>query len=70
MIALVTTAKKATAGGLTAFLSSLYVLVQSGAGIGWRDLLSCLIVGLLGFLAVWSPTNTEPYEPRHLVAKE
>jgi len=65
VIALLTTSRKATAGGLTSFLSALYVLVQSGQPISWRDLFSCLIVGALGFLAVWAPSNTEPYEPRH-----
>ena len=65
MITALTTSRKATAGGLVAFLSPLYVIVQSGQEITWRAALACLIAGALGWLGVWAPPNTEPYEPHH-----
>lgn len=72
MIGLLTTSRKATAGGLISFFTPLYVLVQSGAAISWRDVLACLICGVLGWLGVWAPPNTEPYVPerRHAAGKD
>lgn len=71
MIGLLTTSRKATAGGLISFFTPLYVLVQSGADIGWRSVLACALCGVLGWLGVWAPPNTEPYVPerRHAADK-
>lgn len=65
MIAAFTTSRKATCGALIALLSPLYVLVQSDVEITWRAGLACVLSGLLGFLGVWAPENTRPYEPKH-----
>jgi drug/metabolite transporter (DMT)-like permease len=66
VIAAFTTSRKATVGGLITFLSPLYVLLQSGEDITWRAVLASVVAGVLGFLGVWAPSNSEPYEPRHL----
>lgn len=70
MIAALTTARKATAGGLVSFFSPLYVIVQSGQELTWRAVLGCAIAGALGWLAVWAPENTVPYEPRHASVRD
>lgn len=63
MIAALTTSRKATVGGLIAALYPVYALLQSEAPIGWRDLATCAVGGVIGFLGVWAPANTEPYLP-------
>lgn len=68
MIAALTTSRKATVGALIAGLYPLYALLQSDAQIGWREGLTCLVGGVIGFLGVWAPTNTEPYRPQHRAA--
>lgn len=65
MIALVTTARKAMAGTLVAFLGPLAALFASEQEITARVVVSCLMAGAIGGLTVWSTANTEPYEPRH-----
>lgn len=61
MIALITTARKATLGAATAFLTPLYVLYQSDVEITGRALVACLIGGLIAGLGVYEAKNTRPY---------
>lgn len=70
MIAALTTSRKATVGALIAALYPAYALLQSETPIGWRELLTCAVGGVIGFLGVWAPPNTEPYEPRHAAPEE
>lgn len=65
MIALLTTARKATAGALAAFLGPLAALYASDQPITLRLVVGCLLAGAVSGLTVWATGNTEPYEPRH-----
>ncbi len=69
MIALVTTARKATAGSLAAFLGPLAALFASDIPIGPRVVVGCLLSGSIAGLLVWATENTDPYEPRHAEPK-
>ena len=70
MIALLTTARKATAGALGAFLSPLATLYLSDQDITGRGVVAALLSGLVAGLAVYEACNTEPYEPRHAEREE
>lgn len=65
MIGAVTTARKATAGGLAAFLGPLAALYLSTADITARGVVAAVLTGVIGGLGVYSTGNTAPYEPRH-----
>ncbi|TFV83172.1 hypothetical protein [Blastococcus sp. CT_GayMR16] len=70
MIALLTTARKATLSALAAFLSPPTALLLSDQPITWRVMLASLLVGALAGLGVYETGNTEEYEPRHAVVQD
>lgn len=61
MIALLTTARKATAGALAASLGPLAALYASDQPITGRLVVSCLLSGAIAGLTVWATGNTRPY---------
>lgn len=70
MIALFTTARKATTGALSAFLAPLAALFVSDQDIDARVVVAALLTGAVAGLSVWGLGNTEPYEPRHAARDE
>ncbi len=65
VIALLTTARKATAGSLAAFLGPLAALYASAQPITGRLVVGCLLSGAVAGLTVWATANTDEYVPRH-----
>lgn len=63
MIALLTTARKATVSAVVAFLSPPTALLLSDQPITWRALLASALVGVIAGLTTYQAPNTEPYEP-------
>lgn len=60
MTALVTTARKALVAALAAFLSALYLVVQSGQDVTLREVASCALAGVLAGLATYQVPNAVP----------
>lgn len=60
MTALVTTARKALVAAVAAFLSALYVVVQSGQDVTGRAVASCALAGVLAGLATYQTPNAAP----------
>ncbi|TFV91421.1 hypothetical protein [Blastococcus sp. CT_GayMR16] len=61
MIALLTTARKATAGALATFLAPVTTLFISEQEITARVVVASLLTGAVGGLTVWATGNTRPY---------
>ena len=70
MIALVTTARKASVSAAVAFLGPLAALFVSDTPITLRLVVGCLLTGLIAGLGTYEVGNTQPYEPRHAAAEE
>lgn len=70
MIALLTTARKATVSAVVAFLSPPTALLVSDQPLTARVLLASALVGLIGGLSTYEVGNTERYEPRHAAPPE
>lgn len=70
MIALLTTARKATTSAAVAFLGPLAALFVSDTPISLRLVVGCLLTGLIAGLGTYEVGNTERYEPRHAAPPE
>lgn len=63
MLALVTTARKATVSAAVAFLGPLAALFVSDTPISLRLVVGCLLTGIIAGLGTYETGNTEPYAP-------
>ena len=70
MIALLTTARKATVAAAVAFLSPPTALLLSDQSITWRTMLASVLLGAVGYLTTYETSNLGPYEPRHAEPKD
>lgn len=61
MIALLTTARKATVSAAIAFLSPPTALLLSDQELSWRLLLASFLLGVVGGLTTYETANTEPF---------
>lgn len=68
MLALLTTARKASVSAGVAFLGPITALFVSDTLITVRVVVGCLLTGLLAGLTTYQTGNTGPYEPRHRAA--
>jgi hypothetical protein len=65
VLALLTTARKATVAAVVAFISPPTALLLSDQDISPRALVASALLGVIGYLTTYETANTEPYEPRH-----
>lgn len=65
MLALLTTARKATLSAVLAFLSPTTTLLVSDQPITARVLIASVLVGLIAGLSTYELGNTKEYTPRH-----
>jgi len=65
VIALLTTARKASNAAILAFLSPPVALVVSDQPLTFRVVLASVLLGLIAGLSTYETSNTDVYEPRH-----